>query len=339
MKGIKRIVLFIFVMGLFELTLFPLITSRIEGVVRDFDTGAVIIGAEVRLYPFSPPTSSNPKTKTYNDGRFRFDDLRQGEYYISVYKEGYEIYGPCPEELKQDTNVPLYFEGTIASIPKSVRGRIYLKEGEIKHFKISLRKEAVVEVLFSKKTEKGETPLVPRDSSGEVDLRKRTYAATIYLIEIENYLSNSEFLIKPPIVEAGKLIFNNLSGEQKIKVDYGTFHDPPLSSNEVYLRSGETTTIHHVLDFTTGMVVHGFISPKNPDKPFFIEKITLKGSGFSVLGIIEEHREFWLKGMQEGKCLLKVELVKSVDSRWIEIRDEIVLDVKKDERIELALEY
>ena len=87
MKGIKWFVLFILVMGLFEVTLFSLITSRIEGVVMDFDTGAVIIGAELRLYPFSNPTASNPKTRTYNDGRFRFDDLQQGEYYISVYNK------------------------------------------------------------------------------------------------------------------------------------------------------------------------------------------------------------------------------------------------------------
>jgi hypothetical protein len=142
--------------GLFEAKLFSLITSRIEGVVVDYDTGAVIIGAEVQLFHVSYKTVSNPKTKTFNDGRFIFDDLQQGEYYISVYKEGYELYGPFTrEELEEDKSIqfppPL---SIIKLITNPIKGRIYLKEGEVKHFKISLRKEAIVEVLFSKKRNK-----------------------------------------------------------------------------------------------------------------------------------------------------------------------------------------
>jgi hypothetical protein len=341
MKGIKWFVLFIFVIGLFELTLFSLITSRIEGVVSDFDTGAVIIGAEVRLFPFSHPTASNPKTKTYNDGRFRFDDLQQGEYYISVYKEGYELYGPFTrQELKEEdeSNVTPYPLSYFKLIKTPVKDRIYLKEGEIKHFKIKLRKEAIVEVFFTKKTEKGETPLVPRDISGKVNLKRRLYRAVIALVESENYGSDNETLLEPSIVEPGKLTFNNLSGEQNVKV-YTAVDYYPVSLHEVYLKSGEKTMIHHSLDFTSGMVVHGFIKPKNPDEPFGIEFVTLKSPNYLFRGIIEEKGEFWIKGIEEGKCILKIRVVKFSGGRLEKIRDEMVLNLKKDERIELDLKY
>ena len=273
MKGIKLFVLFFLVMGVFDVTLFSSITSRIEGVVRDFDTGAVIIGAEVRLFRVNSIGGRNPKITTYNDGRFRFDDLRQGEYCISVYKEGYELYGPFTrQELKEEDerNVTPYPPGYFKLIKTPVKDRIYLKEGEIKHFKISLRKEAIVEVFFTKKTEKGETPLVPADTSGKGYLNRHIYVAGIIeLTESEDYRSNSDKLIEPSIVDIGKVIFKNLSGEQEVKVLYGIYFYPQLiKETDLNLRSGETTTLHHVLDFTTGTVVHGFIRPENSGKFF-----------------------------------------------------------------------
>jgi len=342
MKGIKLIVLFFLVMGLFEVTLFSLITSRIEGVVRDFDTGAVIIGAEVRLYPFSPPTSSNPKTKTYNDGRFRFDDLRQGEYYISVYKEGYELYGPFTgQDLKEhDKNhMSTYYPGFVKLITNSIKGRIYLKEGEVKHFKISLRKEAIVEVLFFKKTEQGETPIKSLLGSEEVHFFPFFYETSIILPESKNDGFNSEVVISPSISEPGKVTFKNLSGEQYVHVHVYAY-EYPLSIYEVYLNSGETTTIHHVIDFTSGMVVHGFIRPKNIEEPLYlIYEVILEGSNYSVRGIIENNEEFWIKGMEEGKCKLRLEFFKKSGGRGIKVKEVVVLDLKKEKRIELDLRY
>jgi len=328
-------------MGLFEVTLFPLITSRIEGVVRDFDTGAVIIGAEVRLFHIYSVGGRNPKITTYNDGRFRFDDLRQGEYCISVYKEGYELYGPFTrQELKEEDerNVHPYPTSYFKLIKTSAKDRIYLKEGEIKHFKIKLRKEAIVEVFFTKKTEKGETPLVPTRISGKVDLKKRLYEAVIASAESENYGFDKKNTMGPSIVEVGKLTFKNLSGEQNVKV-YSIANYYPISVHEVYLKSGEKTTIHHRLDFTSGMVVHGFIKPKNPDEPFGIKFVTLKSPNYRVRGIIEEKEEFWIKGMEEGKCILKIRVFKFSGGRLVKIKDEMVLNLKKDERIELDLKY
>jgi hypothetical protein len=339
-------VLVILVIGIFPLNLFSVITSRIEGTVLDESTGQPIVGAEVFLlydssvYNYKKGGREWVK-RTDSRGFFQYNDLFAGEYYIAIYKEGYELYGPCTkEELKGERDVPNFFGGTIALIPRSVKGRIYLKEGEIKHFKISLRKEAIVEVIFTMKTEKGETPLVTRDIRGKVDLKNPFYAAAISLIEAEIHGAENEKILGPSIVDIGKVIFLNLSGEQKVKIAYGAcFY--PLVMKEIYLRSGETTTIQHVLDFTAGMVIHGLIAPKDPDKAFYISSVSLEGSGYRipVKGIIEENGEFWLKGMEEGKCLLKIKIVKRGNARWEEIKDEIVLDLKKNERIELDLNY
>jgi hypothetical protein len=341
MKGIKRFVLFIFVVVLFEVKLFSLITSRIEGVVSDFDTGAVIIGAEVHLFHVSYKTVSNPKIKTFNDGRFRFDDLQQGEYYISVYKEGYELYGPFTrEELEEDKSIqfppPL---SIIKLITNPIKGRIYLKEGEVKHFKISLRKEAIVEVLFFKKTEQGETPIKSILGSGNLRLKVSFCSASIVLPESKNDGFKSEVVISPSISEPGKVTFNNLSGEQNVNVHVYAY-DYPRSIYEVYLNSGETTTIHHVLDFTSGMVVHGFIRPKNIEEPLYlIYGVILKGSNYRVRGIIENNEEFWIKGMEEGKCKLRLEFFKKSGGRGLKVKEVVVLDLKKDKRIELDLMY
>ena len=68
--------------------------------------------------------------------------------------------------------------------------------------------------------------------------------------------------------------------------------------------------------------------------------VTLDGADYRipVRGIIEENREFWLKG-QEGKCKLTIKVIKRIDNRWKKIKDVIVLDLKKDERTELSLKY
>jgi hypothetical protein len=311
-------------------------------VVRDFDTGAVIIGAEVRLFPVSNPTASNPKTKTYNDGRFRFDDLRQGEYYISVYKEGYELYGPfTKKELKeQDKGRGFHHSyGYIKLITNPIKGRIYLKEGEVKHFKISLRKEAIVEVLFFKKTEQGETPIKSILGSGNLRLKASFCSARIVLPESKDDGFKSEVVISPSISEPGKVTFNNLSGEQNVNVHVYAYNYPQ-SIYQVYLNSGETTTIHHVIDFTSGMVVHGFIRPKNIEEPlYFIYGVTLKCANYRVRGIIEKNEEFWIKGREEGKCKLCLEFFKKSGGRGIRVKEVVVLDLKKDKRIELDLKY
>jgi hypothetical protein len=342
-------VLVILVIGIFPLNLFSVITSRIEGTVLDESTGQPIVGAEVHLlYDLSIYRKGDHEwvKRTDSRGFFQYNDLLAGEYYIAIYKEGYELYGPCTKEkLKGERRVPDFFGGTISLIPRSVKNRIYLKEGEIKHFKISLRQEAIVKVLFTKKTDKGETPLESIYGSNKVNIYSVFYGASLVLLESQDHFFQSEVVLSPSIFEPGKVIFDNLSGEQSVELHVYAY-DYPTSPHEIYLKSGETTTIHHVLDFTSGMVVHGFIRPKNISEPIsIISRVNLEGPDYRVKGIIEEDKEFWLKGMKEGECKLHIKLFKIIPGNTIEdnrtwvIKDVIVLDLKKDQGIELDLKY
>lgn len=175
--------------------------------------------------------------------------------------------------------------------------------------------------------------------SGNLRLKVSFCSASIVLPESKNDGFKSEVVISPSISEPGKVIFNNLSGEQKVNVHVIAYEYPP-SIYEVYLYSGDTTMIHHVIDFTSGMVVHGFIRPKNIEEPLYlIYGVTLKGSNYRVMGIIENNEEFWIKGMEEGECKLCLEFFKKSGGRGIRVKEVVVLDLKKDKRIELDLMY
>lgn len=333
MKGIKLIVLFFLVMGLFEVTLFSLITSRIEGVVIDFDTGAVIIGAEVKLIAITSIKIKNPNIKTFNDGRFRFDDLRQGQYYISVYKEGYAYYGPDYIFLNKGVHpLPKRMIPSKVGIDfNSDVDCITLKEGEIKHLKVTLRKEAILEIHYTRKTSSGIEPLMS-EYGPEYDFPElfSNFGATLFLEK------PSSSVLRPTTKSIGKAIFENLHGDQTVKVKVFT-EGYPDTTYEVNLEYGEKTIIDHVLDFTKAPVIHGFLKEKSTGKPYKGSSISITDSNNNWISTdVDKNGEFWLGGFSPGRIRFSI-LFQS--GRRDAERETLYLEIGLNEIRELNLEY
>ena len=151
---IKRIFVFIlFVVVICSINLSAFVSSTIEGVVYDKETGKPIEGAEVILKAvdstFYPLFSW--ETKTDKKGYFKFEikfHLKHLKEYLQVEKEGYISY------------IPYVY---LRYCKRDKRGKIHklfkIKEGEIKHFKIALKSGGGIKGRFMMKEEDGIKPL------------------------------------------------------------------------------------------------------------------------------------------------------------------------------------
>lgn len=96
----KSVVLMILVFCLFQGQLSPLITSRIQGVVKDAETGAVISNVKVYLFIYRVLTDVNfrrgttIRAMTGKNGKFAFDDLKNNRYFVMCEHEDYLISPP-----------------------------------------------------------------------------------------------------------------------------------------------------------------------------------------------------------------------------------------------------
>ncbi|MCP4150392.1 MAG: carboxypeptidase regulatory-like domain-containing protein, partial [bacterium] len=307
MKTSKTIVLLILIAGIFQVNLFSLISSRIEGVVTDKETGVPIAGAEVYLihkpgvYNIS---NIDPKhlcsykwiKKTDINGFFEFDYLSYSEYFISVLKDGYEIYGPkAPHSLKRSAVAGSIYGGAtnIYSVPKSAKGRIHLGEGDIRHLKIELRKEAILEITFTQKTDKGEAPMVSTYGSIPVRYKNDIYGASLVLSDPDDETAEKELIHIPSIHQIGKVTFKNLPGGRKATV-FSMAYGYRFPTKKVDLKSGDTQIIHNRIDFTGGLAIHGVILPNNDAEPVIINRIELRDGEFHIRAFIEKNGEFHL---------------------------------------------
>jgi len=136
-------VLAVFILGIFQGNLYSLISSRIEGIVLDADTGIPIKGAELILYQFSVKINAKIfdfKTISDGNGKFVFDSEKV-EYLISPnfyylvqckHKNFVDLYPDVPEDIGE------YLKDKVFNI-------FALKEGEIKFLKIKLDKGGSIE--------------------------------------------------------------------------------------------------------------------------------------------------------------------------------------------------
>ena len=134
----RKIILMILLSILIVINIFPKVSSRIEGVVTDVDTGLPIKGAELILYEYSVKLNSKIfdfKTISDRNGKFRFDSGKV-EYLISPnfyyliqckHKSYVDLYPRVPLRIGE------YLKTKVFNI-------FTLKEGEIKFLKINLDK-------------------------------------------------------------------------------------------------------------------------------------------------------------------------------------------------------
>jgi hypothetical protein len=293
MKGIKFLILVIFVLSLFQFNLYSLITSRVEGTVIDKDTGQPIKGAYVALYGCDEEgvCSKSGNVKTDNNGFFKFDDLKRRNYFLVIVKEGYAFFGPLGKVLNTlsfiiKANIfgefrygpPLFYYG----IDSEEVDTFYIKEGQIKHFKIKLKKEAKLIVNVKRKKPQGIEP-VPRVSIG---------------IKHSEYIDELDVTAKKGHFESH--YFDKGTAEIEILVS-----GYPDKTYKVQLENGKTTNIDYIVDFTKGQVVYGVIRDKDDGGPVPNVYIYLTGTQGAITDT-DDNGEFWIGGLKSGTYILEI---------------------------------
>jgi hypothetical protein len=147
MRFIKLLILIIFITGLFQMNISAKISSRIEGIVSDKDTGQPIEGVSVILYCSDNGLNHffDWETKTDESGYFRFEieDIA-GTFYVQCNKAGYVPF--LPDYYRKNIK-PEYIEEVF---------RLFnLKEGQIKHLKIELERGGTLTGKFYVKDSSG----------------------------------------------------------------------------------------------------------------------------------------------------------------------------------------
>jgi hypothetical protein len=74
---------------------------------------------------------------------------------------------------------------------------------------------------------------------------------------------------------------------------------PSKEYTGVEIKSGQTTTLEYVLDFSKGQLIHGFVIDKETKKPIKAD-ITIYGTQ-RISSSSNENGEYWLGGITPGK--------------------------------------
>ena len=306
---------------------FTEVTSRIQGVVKDFNTGEPIWGARViLLYSYNYANVYDKKYEIGTDikGFFQFHFLENGLYQLLVYKDGYADFGPFFEtqfraEFKRRLHPRLV--GALKAFEKE---RIFLQEGEIKHVTIELKKEAILEIRFNMKTKNGIEPLYFELFPGRKTATN--FGAIVSIIEDEY----ADTLLVPFKKDIGIMIFKGLPPGYTVRAEVGA-EGYPNKSYYITMEEGKTHIIDHLLDFTTGQVIHGVLTEKISGKPLPGARISI--SNFEVekqdcMVYTDVNGEYWLGSFIPGKYMMNI---KPSGGERVRLQ----LDIKENQKLEI----
>jgi hypothetical protein len=335
MKHFKLIIGVIIVMSFLQTNGFALITSRVTGTIIDKATGAKISGADVILLSGIYAKNGGivfdilAEKKSSSRGFFKFDQLGQEDmdvssyYFLAVFKKGYAYYGPFGESfvdniwfdedrLLNDLERYGVREGLIDKSDVNIEEIDFfkLKQGEIKHFIISLEKEAVLDFKMFRKTPQG-TILLDEDIVAQINIYHNK------CLEKFEYFSSFR-------LEGLK------DGIAAIECSPDGY--PRQVFKNIRLEKGKTTSVELVLDFTTGQVLHGFVKKKETGKPHPFVSIYFSGitNDFFLYFDSDVNGEFWIGGFEPGKYI--------IEFHDIGIRYNEIIEFKKDEKKEINIE-
>ncbi len=228
-----------------SINLSAFVSSRIEGVVVDKETGKPIEGAEVILCKgdIKDYRMSNTMTSAYTDseGKFKINLVakRGYRYFIIVVKKGYATYGHVYDLKKATTNdfPGANFWNIIG--PKDESRWFTIKEGNIKYFRIGMEKEAILEINISYKYPPEIEPVKPIPHAEE-------YTHDI-IIKHEKYEQEGEYH-----AWKNKIIKGLAPGKVEVTI-YTLLIGWPLSKSKriIELKSGKNV-LNWVFDLTKG---------------------------------------------------------------------------------------
>jgi len=195
-----------------------------------------------------------------------------------------------------------------------------LKQGEIKHFIISLEKEAVLDFKMFRKTPQG--TILLDDKIGMIVAHINIYHNK-YLEKFRRFLSFRLDGLK-----------DGIAAIECLPKGY-----PKQVFKNIKLEKGKTTSVELVLDFTTGQVLHGFVKDKETGKPFHVRihfsRIINGNKEYAVEDISTDiNGEFWIGGFEPGKYSLEF-----INYTRFPFRHKEILEFGQGEKKEITKEF
>jgi uncharacterized surface anchored protein len=323
---IKTVLLIFLLLCLFRVNLVSLITSRIEGTVLDGENEVPIPKAKIALFKciltdIGISCQMINHTETNNNGKFKFDDILQGEYFLSVFKEGYGAFGPLFNYYK--IFVSLSYSGPMGSAvctknPDEIK-RFNIKEGQIKHFMIKIEKEAILKVNIKQTLPNG------------IEISPKSLNRII--VKHHDFLDKDLEYIG--IYPAGYQSLYFRKG--LVSVEIWPLGYPLKSFENILLQSGETTTIDYIINYTQDQVLHGFIKDKSSKEPLELVEVFLSNpitNRIASKTLTDKDGEFLIGGIEPGKYILWIYY-----SRTKKIDHEEIIEIKQNEKKEIIREF
>lgn len=232
-EPMKARILFLFVLmvGWLQTDIFSTISSRVEGQVLDKETNQPIAGAEVHLISFRGFDNrihlDHPESITDRDGKFKFDEVPNGRYFIEVQKNGYATF--CPEYMLEE----IFSEDFFNVFPVS--------EGMVKHHKIKMEKGGRLKISILKKTGAGTVGIQGLSISVGKVVRGGDIGKFADCVAINQYYYTNG---------NGEVIVDGLIPDDIYYFTVFSQDGLPYIEKSSIIKKNETVELSHIFDFT-----------------------------------------------------------------------------------------
>jgi len=353
----KRILLLtilsVFVLGIFQGNLYSLITSRIEGVVKDKDTGEPLRGVCIELFECNfraglckDCCDSAGSEITDKNGYFKFDYLSKAEYFMFIVRRDYLPYGSIDKTAFRYMlgGAKSEYLGDFAWMYKSSLSPFFknynhkrtfvLKEGEIKHFEIKLEKAAQLEVNLKIKTKDG----IRDVNSFDDDASYALYGKEIN--DVPNKWSmdfSAGHVIKNPYLSRCLKAYGLVTATVRTK----GFFD--IKVGEVNLQKGVKSKIEYTFDFTKGPLIHGIVNVMNDNIKSLAAVTIIKKKTMEILPNERSFsksrnfgEEFWYGGLEPGEYEVTIGYLHKLNDKLIYKEIKKSVNIISNEIVELS---
>ena len=360
-KFSKRInFLLVIFIGLIMLSinLSAMISSRIEGVVYDKDTGKPIEGAKVyviwgrKMGEYVKLNKNYSVIETDKDGKFVYHVIRSDnkiirelfygkEYFIEVFKKGYASRGIFMSEREIDYERFIFsrwdiFGGMKKTIylDKEVEKEfgkggvkidyigVKIGEGDVKHLRIGMEKESVIRIKIKQRF------------PGEEE-KYCKYIDTILMYH-DKYGEAKRIMFMEREIDGLYEIRGLRSGRVKIYISVQGY---PGKVEEFYLKKGEVREINYVADFTKGQVVKWRMIDKKTGKTYVLNvhiyNALDKQKEWPSQALIDENNICWAYFPEPGRYRVSYGYMKGNKSYYV----HETISIKPNEKKYIVKEF
>lgn len=339
MRLIKFLVLLVLIICFLQVSLFSRISSRVEGTVIDKDTGQPIEGAKIYLYKIIDDYSGithEYETTTGKKGKFRFDDVEKGSYFLRCVKNYYIsvlpnfYYGPWAGSESLRPASPLYLYKDRDELKKNIN-IFRLDEGKIKYFKIAMERGGKIQGKVLVKFDNG------------------TFGMSCFISLYRKREVGELFFLKDELKIAFVTSDRNGFFEIKDLVPYNKYYLKIISMSstktkridDIEIKSSETTEIVYTIDWTNTTGIKGKVRIDDRAAKLASVSILTPDNKHLRTTYTGEDGDFLLCELEPGKYIIEFTSSEfdSVTDNFKYYNKKISVSLKEDEikRIDVSL--